>query len=1382
MLAWHAPPASAASTVSGPVAVNTVWRSQDGPFDVAGDITVQGGATLTIEAGTQVFMRPAASLIVQQGALRIMGTAAAPVLITSRRDQGSDTPAPGDWGNLRFLDGTSDAGTRLEHVVVRYGGGVTIERASPAFSYLAIEHNSGAAIAMDLASSPVGIGLTAMGNALDGVLVPPGEVLGDVVWGLVGIPYVVADGIVSVGAAPAITAIIPGRIGQGETITATIAGSRLAGAESIAFPNGAVTGTILSGSSDTAVNVELSASNSAPLGTASLALQVAAGKATLASGFAVVVPLPPISVTGLAPVNIQRAATAQFTATGTQLQGASVSSSNPGLILSGLQTTPTQVTFTVAAAADAPLGPALFSFSNPGVAKGIATVQIQVNRAPPKILVTPAVLAVPPDGAARQFRVGLTEADEVDRSFTLSVADTAVATVNPTEVTLAAGQTQRTVAVSGLKLGQTILTVSASGLTPLSLPIYVTADFNSINTAYARQVKVQREVVPQPPSPQTITPVLSRAVHLGAGRFVESVAPATLTVGTGPVELQITGAGLEGVSGVELQPAEGLTLGSASAAPDGRSVRVLVTVAGDAPLGQRQLRITGTHQPYIAATTRADRVLIVPPAPEIASIEPIVVTPGSTGLTFVVRGRNLQNLQALTLSPPSGITLGAVNVSTDGTSIATAINVAPGAQLGERLVRATTPAGSTSAVPGSENTLRVVSSISPPVTPVLSATARVLKVQPTAPVTATYGLVGREVRVASGRVAARVVPVAGSVGETLTLRVLGIGLQMVTAVELTPPDGLTLGAVTPAADGTNVALSLNIATDAPQAMRRVRVLAGAQEIPFVDAAAAQFRVTTRQPELFGISPINLEAGGSPIALTIVGKNLQNAAQVRVIPDTGISVTAPSVNSDGTQATVIVAVIADAALGPRAVTVVTPAGETSQELSPANTLTIARAVAPDVTPVLSAPVRLLKQTALPPPTQVQVGPTLSREVRINAPTTAQAAQWDLADNFSGAANPNGTWQYGYTVGDLVSTPGLSFTPFASRGTFGSFEHHYLAGTGLPSIGKAISANTLLPLGKVMIHPGNTASLAAYSSMVVWTAPASGEYLFSGAFEGVDSRGPNVSALAIARSQVVFTDQITALGDSAPFSFVETLAAGEQVRFAVVNNASAGDRNWTRLDVRITGTSAPGSDARPVSLHSRVVTAARGSVATRVQPRGLPTGSATTLVISGHGLNAVSALALTPSDGLSIGTPTATSDGTQLSATVGVDIGALPGPRELRLSTATGTVEFADATLSRIHVGPLPIIDSITPIDARRGEVVNLLVRGNHLDGIVVATVEPSAGVTVEPIPSIDASGTVVTVRLQIALDAPLGARVVRITTPVGTTQAGAAANNTITIFP
>ena len=145
--------ADAASVVSGTIQSDTTWRAQDGPFDVAADVTVAGGATLTIEAGVTVHMRAGVNLSVEQGALRALGTAAQPVVITSVRDQTGDTPAPGDWGTLRFLAGTIGAATLLERVEIRYGSGLALEQASATFNYVTVAGHSGPAIAIDLRSS-----------------------------------------------------------------------------------------------------------------------------------------------------------------------------------------------------------------------------------------------------------------------------------------------------------------------------------------------------------------------------------------------------------------------------------------------------------------------------------------------------------------------------------------------------------------------------------------------------------------------------------------------------------------------------------------------------------------------------------------------------------------------------------------------------------------------------------------------------------------------------------------------------------------------------------------------------------------------------------------------------------------------------------------------------------------------------------------------------------------------------------------------------------------------------------------------------------------------------------------------------------------------------
>ncbi len=194
--------ARAETQVSGTIGASVTWSVAQSPIVVTDDVTVDNGAVLSIDAGVTVRFAKGKSLTVQHGGLHAQGAAANPIVLTSVDDVAGGSPAAGDWGALRFLADTNDLATRLEHVRVRYGTGVWIERASPTINLTAIEHNQGPAISVDLHSSPIGIGLSASGNGLDGILVPAGTSYDDIVWGLVGIPYVLQQGTIQVGQAP----------------------------------------------------------------------------------------------------------------------------------------------------------------------------------------------------------------------------------------------------------------------------------------------------------------------------------------------------------------------------------------------------------------------------------------------------------------------------------------------------------------------------------------------------------------------------------------------------------------------------------------------------------------------------------------------------------------------------------------------------------------------------------------------------------------------------------------------------------------------------------------------------------------------------------------------------------------------------------------------------------------------------------------------------------------------------------------------------------------------------------------------------------------------------------------------------------------------------
>ena len=127
-----APPAGADTVVNGgTISVDTVWDAAGSPYIVNGTITIMGTdgddqvTTLTIEPGVEV--RMGTNLLIQvggynssdpPGALNAVGTAAAPIRFTSN----SQTPAPGNWGNILIYNMADDDRTRLSHCIIEYAG------------------------------------------------------------------------------------------------------------------------------------------------------------------------------------------------------------------------------------------------------------------------------------------------------------------------------------------------------------------------------------------------------------------------------------------------------------------------------------------------------------------------------------------------------------------------------------------------------------------------------------------------------------------------------------------------------------------------------------------------------------------------------------------------------------------------------------------------------------------------------------------------------------------------------------------------------------------------------------------------------------------------------------------------------------------------------------------------------------------------------------------------------------------------------------------------------------------------------------------------------------------------------------------------------------
>ena len=128
-------------------------------------------------------------------------------------------------------------------------------------------------------------------------------------------------------------------------------------------------------------------------------------------------PLLPPTVTSVTPSGVRRGETRSFTLIGSSFANASVTLSSPSanVVLSGLVVTPTQITFSLAAAAAASLGAQVLTVTTPG---GSTTTNISILPALPTILIEPTPLAIPPDSVARDFAVVLSGADGIDQGRT----------------------------------------------------------------------------------------------------------------------------------------------------------------------------------------------------------------------------------------------------------------------------------------------------------------------------------------------------------------------------------------------------------------------------------------------------------------------------------------------------------------------------------------------------------------------------------------------------------------------------------------------------------------------------------------------------------------------------------------------------------------------------------------------------------------------------------------------------------------------------------------------------------------------------------------------------------------------------------------------------
>ncbi len=168
--------AQADTTVGGIINTDTHWMTGNGPFIVDQSILVTNNATLTIDPGVEVRIKPDRGILVNSGQLIARGTEMDKITFTADVPDLSIITEDQRWGFIGFSDGAVDAtfdaggnylnGSIIEHAIVEGAGGVSggainTMLASPFISHSLIQKNSRQGINIDGS-----VGMRIIGNTI----------------------------------------------------------------------------------------------------------------------------------------------------------------------------------------------------------------------------------------------------------------------------------------------------------------------------------------------------------------------------------------------------------------------------------------------------------------------------------------------------------------------------------------------------------------------------------------------------------------------------------------------------------------------------------------------------------------------------------------------------------------------------------------------------------------------------------------------------------------------------------------------------------------------------------------------------------------------------------------------------------------------------------------------------------------------------------------------------------------------------------------------------------------------------------------------------------------------------------------------------------------
>ncbi|MBF0501123.1 MAG: carboxypeptidase regulatory-like domain-containing protein [Candidatus Riflebacteria bacterium] len=138
-------PSNTLSVVTpGSLSEDRLWKAEESPYILTGDLRIRGGTTLTLEPGVEVRFSMSDSLpdsngasmtdLIVQGALKAVGTPDRRIIMTSAET----FPRRGNWGGVKF-SGTNDPNNQMNYVTLTFADtGIRSEGSTPSIQNVEI--------------------------------------------------------------------------------------------------------------------------------------------------------------------------------------------------------------------------------------------------------------------------------------------------------------------------------------------------------------------------------------------------------------------------------------------------------------------------------------------------------------------------------------------------------------------------------------------------------------------------------------------------------------------------------------------------------------------------------------------------------------------------------------------------------------------------------------------------------------------------------------------------------------------------------------------------------------------------------------------------------------------------------------------------------------------------------------------------------------------------------------------------------------------------------------------------------------------------------------------------------------------------------------------